>query len=99
MRNSKKDIIFILHLVLVALTGILNLYGYFNLPDTIATQVSFTGDNVNSMPKVLYLFISFVIMLVLATVNKKGRADKRITSTIASVLVFIGNILVITTQL
>ncbi len=99
MRNSKRDILFILHMILVTATGILNIYGYFRLPDTIATQISFSGDRVNSMPKALYLLLSFVILLVLAFVNKSGRAEKKLTSTIAAVLVFIGNVFVIFTQL
>lgn len=99
MKINKWNIIFILHLVLVAVTGVINVYGYFHLPDTVATQISFSGERANSMPKGLYLLLSFAILLVLAAVNKMGRVDKRITSTIAAVLVFIGNILVIITQL
>ncbi len=99
MKNMKKDIMFILHMVLVAVTGVLNVYGYFRLPDTIATQISFTGERVNSMPKALYLLLSFAILLILAVVNKRGRVEKKLTTTIAAVLVFIGNIFVIMTQL
>jgi hypothetical protein len=51
MKNWKRDILFILHMVLLVATGILNIYGYFHLPDTIATQISLSGDRVNSMSK------------------------------------------------
>ncbi len=99
MKDSRKDILFILHIILVAITGILNVYGLFHLPNTIATQISLRGSGVNTMPKALYLLLSFAIMLALAVVNRRGNVQRKMTSTIASVLVFIGNILVIATQL
>ncbi len=99
MKNWKRDILFILHMVLLVATGILNIYGYFHLPDRIATQISFTGARVNYMPKEFYLVLSLVILLILAFVNKSGRVEKKLTTTIAAVLVFIGNAFVIITQL
>lgn len=99
MKNWKKDILFILHMALLAATGILNIYGYFHLPDRIATQISFTGERVNDMPKGFYLLLSFAILLVLAVMNKRGRIEKKIPVALAAVLVFIGNIVVIITQL
>lgn len=99
MKKWKMDILFTLHIVLLVVSGILNIYGYFHLPDTIATQISLSGDRVNSMPKGLYLLLSIVILLLLAVVNKKGRVDKKVTTTIAAVLVFIGNVFVVITQL
>lgn len=51
------------------------------------------------MPKGFYLLLSFAILLVLAVVNKRGRTEKKLPAAIAAVLVFIGNIVVIITQL
>lgn len=99
MKNIKKDLGFIINAVIVVVTGILNVYGYLHLPDTIAVQFSFSGDRVNTMSKGVYLLVSFGIVAFLAILNRNGDSQKRITSTLASILIFIANIVVIVTQL
>ena len=67
LKKSNNKLSFILSIIFVLFTCGINIYGYFNLPKQIATQISFTGEKVNKMATPIYLIVAFA-MVVLITI-------------------------------
>jgi len=84
--------------VIILITAGVNLYGYFNLPDEIATQFSLTGGKANRMPTPLYLTLAFIIVLLISVLYIKSEKEQKIKLLVTDIVVCIANIAMIATQ-
>lgn len=99
MTERKRKIYFWINMLYVLVTGGFNLYGYFNLPDEIATQFSFTGEQVNHMPTYIYMLVSFGIVLMLSLFCITKEQEQKLKLLLVNTLLVIANIVMIVTQL
>jgi len=99
MKRFKPDILFIINILYVIVTGAFNLYGYFHLPEQIATQISFSGGSVNYMSKAIYLSLSFVIVAALSYFSMKTEKEKKVKYIVVDTVIVISNIAMIAIQL
>jgi hypothetical protein len=65
----------------------------------MATQFSFSGDQVNMMPKSMYLIMAFASVLFLSIFTIKKEKEQKIKYFAIASLIFVANILMIVTQL
>ena len=49
----------------IAVTGVINIIGFFSLPEKIATHFDINGDKGNYIPSPLYLVLSFLLVIYL----------------------------------
>lgn len=96
--KKSHDVLFLISLLCLVITGGINLLGYFNLPDIMATQISFSGGGVNTMPKAYYLIGGFVLSLLLAILVMKSKQE-RIKWFIAQVIIAIANVIIVLIQI
>lgn len=98
MKQTKEKIYLIVSIIYIAVTVGINIYGYFHLPGQMATQFGITGEQVNRMPKEIYLVISFAAVLILAlfTITK---GQQKLKYLIVNALIVIMNIVMIAMQL
>ncbi|MGB4661281.1 MAG: hypothetical protein WBI07_19065 [Mobilitalea sp.] len=99
MKRFKPDILYLISGLYILITGVFNLYGYFHLPEEVATQFGLPGGNVNYMSKGTYLITSFLIVAVLAYFSVRTEKEKRLKYMVINTVIVIANILMITTQL
>ncbi len=99
MRDKKEKIYLWISMAYLLITGGFNLYGYFNLPSEIATQFSFSGEQVNHMPTPIYLLISFGIVFLLAMFSLTKGQEQKIKFLIVNTIIVIANIIMIVMQL
>lgn len=99
MRDKKDKIYKIISLIYILLTGGFNLFGYFNLPGTIATQISFSGEPVNQMKTPIYLLISFGIVLLLGLFSITKGQEQKLKYLLGNTILVVANIVMIVTQL
>ncbi|MDF2543708.1 MAG: hypothetical protein K0S47_3426 [Herbinix sp.] len=85
--------------IFIIMTGAINLFGYFKLPDTIATQFSFHGGSVNHMPKSIYLIASFFLILLITVFLVKGEKQQKLKYFITDLILVIANTVMIVIQL
>jgi hypothetical protein len=98
MKPIKDKIYLIVSIIYIAVTVGINIYGYFHLPDQMATQFGITGEQVNRMPKEIYLVFSFAAVFILAlfTITK---GQQKLKYLIVNALIVIMNIVMIAMQL
>jgi hypothetical protein len=99
MKITKYKVYLIISMIYVAVTGLINLYGYFNLPEEIATQFGLTEEQVNRMPTPLYLFVSFGAVLLLSLFCITKRQEQKLKYIVVNTLIVIANIAMIVSQL
>jgi uncharacterized membrane protein len=99
MKKLKEDSLLLINMAFLLITAVINVYGYFHLPDKIATQISFHGTMDNMMQKEIYLVGGFAIMCLLTFVNRKGTKESRIKYTIVNAIIMVANIVMIAIQL
>jgi uncharacterized membrane protein len=99
MDKKKPNIFLILSSIYMIITGAINIYGYFNLPEVIATQFSLTGRQVNTMKTPIYLLGSFAIVVILSVLCIKKEKEQQIKYLLISSFIVIVNIVMIITQL
>lgn len=98
--NTKNKIIRWISIIYILTTGGFNLIGYFNLPDIIATQFSFSGEQVNHMPTPIYLIASFLLVTILSVVCiTRQELQQKIKYLLVNTIILIANIVMIATQL
>ncbi len=56
----------ILGIVIILITGIVNVYGYFHLPAKMATQFTIGGLSGNRIPTPNYLLVTFIFVLLIS---------------------------------
>lgn len=99
MKKLKEDILLLINMVFLLITAVINVYGYFHLPDEVATQFSFNGSKVNVMHKETYLVGGFVLMCLMAFMSRKGTKESRIKYTAVNAIILVANIVMIVIQL
>lgn len=97
--KNKGNVFLWLHICYIIITGSINLYGYFKLPEEIATQISFTGGQVNHMSKTVYLLIIFGIVLALSYFGIFKAKEQRLKYLLVNSVIVIANIIMIVIQL
>ena len=90
---------FIISAVLIIITAGINLYGFLNLPDEIATQISMSGGKVNRMSTPLYLIIVTIAVLVISVLYTKVEREQKIKWLLVDIVVVVANIVMIVTRL
>lgn len=98
MKFNKDKAYLLISFVYIIITGGINIYGYLNLPEKIATQISFSGEQVTHMPKLVYLLVSFAGVLFL-TVLGNAKPMQKLKYFLVSTLIVVLNIIIIVTQL
>lgn len=98
--EMKLNVYGIIGIVLIIITAGVNVWGYFHLPETMATQFSLTSGKVNTMPKLWYLLISMVVVtfFTIRTIARSGEKRAQILTTIFGVIFTILNIVMIVMQ-
>ena len=87
-------------LLFIVITVGVNLYGFFHLPDVIATQFSLTAsDNVNHMPSPVYLIGTLLLIIVLSVLTITKSKEQKLKYLLINTLLFFANIILIVTQL
>ena len=99
LKKIKNNRTLIISLIYIVITGGINLYAYFNLPDRMATQISLSGEKVNTMPTPLYLSGVFVAVLVISTIYLKVEKERKIKLLLVDSLIVVANIVMIVIQL
>jgi uncharacterized membrane protein len=97
--KSKGNIFLWLQICYIIITGSINLYGYFKLPEKVATQFSFTGEQVNHMSKSIYLLSAFGIVLLLSYFGIFKAKEQRLKYLLLNSVIVIANIVMIVIQL
>ncbi|MDO5522244.1 MAG: DUF1648 domain-containing protein [bacterium] len=64
MKSKKSRKLFAL--LVIGVAAILGITGWFVLPDQVVTQIGFSGEASNTMPKFIALILPFLISLALA---------------------------------
>jgi uncharacterized membrane protein len=98
MKFSKDRIFLVLSVIYIVITGGINLFGFFHLPDEVATHFSFTGEQVNRMPKEIYLLIGFIVVLILALFSST-KGQQKLKYLLVNSIIVIANIVMIMSQL
>ncbi len=93
-RNYEK----ILIALYILFTGIMNVIGYFNLPDKIATHMGINGEQSNFIPTPIYLIISFLLVIFLSILGTKKFGEKKMKFHFATAIVVVANAVVIIIQ-
>lgn len=99
MTEKKQKFYFWISMLYVLVTGGFNLYGYFNLPSEIATQFSFTGEQVNRMPTYIYMLVSFGIVLMISLFCITKGQEQKLKFLLVNTIIVIANIALIVMQL
>jgi uncharacterized membrane protein len=99
LRKPGNRFNFILCSVLTVITAGINLYGYFNLPNRITTQFSFTGESNNTMSTPLYLIISFMAVLLISIYYNVSKNEQKIKWLFTELIITIANFIAILIQL
>lgn len=99
MKNIKQKRIEIISITIILVTGLINIYGYFKLPDKIATHLSITGEQTNRVPTPIYLILSFALVLILTFINIKNEKEQKLKNIIATLIIVVANIAIILTQI
>lgn len=99
MKFTKNKVYFLINAVYIIVTAVINIVGYFRLPEEIATQFGFSGESVNHMPKSIYLVVSFFIVVVLALFSIKNEPAQKLKYLIINSIIFIANIIMIFIQI
>lgn len=100
MKLDKKKLISCLLIFYIVITGLLNLYGYFNLPDKISTHFSFSGKATGAETSTpIYLVISFALVAVLSYAGMKKEGQQKLKYILADTLIVICNFVMILIQL
>lgn len=98
MNFIKNKLHILLNIIYVVVTALVNVFGYFRLPDVIATQFG-SDSRVNHMPKAIYLPGSFLIILILAVFCIRTEPGQRIKYLIINTIIFVANIIMILVQI
>ena len=99
MKIIKGKPFLLLSVLCVVISGVVNLYGYVNLPKVIATQFSASGSSVNHMPKEWYLIGTFLLVSILAYICISKGQEKKLKFLLVNILIVICNAVLIITQL
>jgi hypothetical protein len=99
MNQIKKNIYSILNGIYLVITLLFNVYAYPRLPDTIATQFSFRGGVVNTMPKLPYMLITVGFILFLFLLGNRKEKLVQIKFLAVSTILVIANIVMLAFQL
>lgn len=99
MTDNKQKLYTVISLLYILITAGINVYGYFNLPDEIATQFSFTGGSVNHMPTLIYMIATFgIVFMISMFCMSKGQVQK-LKYLLVNTIIVIANIAMIVSQL
>ena len=85
--------------IFILITGGINLFGYFNLPDKIAAHFNLTGEKSNYISTPIYLILSFLAVLLVSGIYLKSEDEKKLKMLFVGVAVVIANIVMIVVQL
>jgi cytochrome bd-type quinol oxidase subunit 2 len=99
MNKLKNNVFFNINLGYILVTGLINLYGYFQLPERMVTQISLTGGKTNTMPTPVYLLAVFVGMIIFTVLGRKSERDQKMKWFFTTTIIFIANIIMIAIQL
>ncbi|GAA0070953.1 hypothetical protein UT300003_24770 [Clostridium sardiniense] len=89
IKVNKLDVI---NISLMIITLVLNGIMSKNLPNEIAVQVSSTGQVLNTMPKFAFILLIPTVLLAINIYSIIIKKDISVKATIASAVVFLGNI-------
>jgi hypothetical protein len=98
MLNIKKNIYTILNGIYLVITLLFDVYAYGRLPGTIATQFSFKGEAVNTMPKLTYMIITGGIILLLFLMGSRKDKFVQIKYIAASTILVVANVVMLILQ-
>ncbi len=99
MKQLKQYYYQIMNIIAVMVTVIFDVCTYSRLPQKIATQISFHGDRVNTMPKLVYMLTTVGIMVLLFAFGYSRDKAVRIKYTVVNIVLLIANIIMISMQL
>lgn len=100
MKLNKKKLISYLLIFYTVITGLLNIYGFFNLPDKISTHFGFSGKATGAETSTpIYLIIGFALVAVLSYAGMKKEGEQKIKYILADTLIVICNFVLILIQL
>lgn len=83
----------------IIITAGINIFGYFNLPEKISTQISTSGKSSNTMSTPLYLVVSFLAVVLLSFLFFKSENEQKIKWLVTNIIIVIANIVMIAVQL
>lgn len=89
----------ILIIIYILISGLVNIYGFFKLPDEIATHYDFNGEKSNYIPTPIYLIISFLLIVFLPLLSLNKDRDRKIKLLITSLIIVIVNMVIIFGQI
>jgi|GEM_PF-2314125 len=99
IKKSDNKTPLLLCAIFIIITGGINLFGYFNLPDQIATQISMTGEHVNRMSTSLYLSLVFALVVVFSVLSLNVEKEKKIKWLSVDAVIVVANMVMIIIQL
>lgn len=101
MKNVKWNLSMIIAVITTLLTVVVNIFGYFKLPDKVATKFSITGNLNNMVSKPVYLILTFLLIVVISilSVSKAEEKDQRMKYIVVSIIVTVANIAMIAVQI
>ncbi len=99
MNQIKKNFFLILNGIYMVVTLIFDAFVYGKLPETIATQFSFRGEAVNTMPKLTYMLITIGLIVLLFLMGNRKEKMVQIKYLAASTILVIANIVMLAFQL
>jgi hypothetical protein len=83
----------------IAVTGVINIIGFFALPSKIATHIDLNGVKSNYVSSPLYLVLSFLLVILLSFISNKKVGDQKVKYFICTAIIVVVNIVVIINQI
>lgn len=99
MKLIKKHIFIIVNIFYLILTGAVSIFGYFHLPDKVATHISLSGELSNRVSKPVYLIGAFIIILILSVLSMTKEKELKIKYLFAVTICVIAHISMIVIQM
>jgi uncharacterized membrane protein len=98
IKNSGNKPILAICTALMIITAGINLYGYFHLPDKIATQIGFNGEYQNQISTQLYLVIVLIVVIFISVLTVRSEKENQHKWLFTDILIGIANIVMIILQ-
>lgn len=80
---------------MAVVTLLINIIAYKYLPDHVALQISFSGELRNFVPKIVFVFASPAVLMLLYYVNNSKEPGRKFKFIFISLIIFVINIIFI----
>ncbi len=99
LKSTNNLFYIIMGILFIVITAGINIFGFYNLPDTIATQFNLAGSSsVNHMGKAYYLALTSVLVLLFTVLFLHSEQERKLKYFVADCLFVVANFIMIVIQ-